>query len=78
MKGNFGIVRVRFLCLFLTGEFIIICHPWTVNTAARMESNGKKEAIHASQETADIIFGHGKGHWVHPRGEKIVRKNLNV
>lgn len=46
----------------------------TVNTAARMESNGKKECIHASQETADILFASGKGHWVHPRGERIYAK----
>ena len=39
-----------------------------------MESNGKKECIHASQETADILFGMGKGHWVHTRAERITAK----
>ncbi|CAB9528061.1 Receptor-type guanylate cyclase gcy [Seminavis robusta] len=46
----------------------------TVNTAARMESNGQKHCIHASQTTADILARMGKGHWLHPREEKITAK----
>jgi hypothetical protein len=43
-----------------------------------MESNGKKESIHASQEVADILYASGKGHWVHPRGEKIVSRQKGI
>jgi class 3 adenylate cyclase len=46
----------------------------TVNTTARMESNGQRGKIHISQETADLLTLAGKGHWVTPREEKIVAK----
>jgi class 3 adenylate cyclase len=46
----------------------------TVNTTARMESNGQRNKIHISQETADLLFGSGKGHWITPRAEKVVAK----
>jgi hypothetical protein len=39
-----------------------------------MESNGLESCIHASQETADILTSLGKGHWVHPREDKIHAK----
>jgi class 3 adenylate cyclase len=46
----------------------------TVNTTARMESTGQRDKIHISQETADLLIGAGKGHWVTPRAEKVIAK----
>jgi hypothetical protein len=46
----------------------------TMNTAARIESNGRPGCIHVSQETADLLSKAGKGHWIKPRDEKIVAK----
>jgi class 3 adenylate cyclase len=46
----------------------------TVNTAARMESNGIKGCIHLSQSTADEIVQAGKPGWIVPRQDKINAK----
>jgi class 3 adenylate cyclase len=46
----------------------------TVNTAARMESNGTRGRIHVSQSTADELIARGKEQWVTPREDKIVAK----
>lgn len=46
----------------------------TMNTASRMESNGLRDKIHLSDETAQILIAAGKGHWVTPREDKIVAK----
>lgn len=46
----------------------------TVNTASRMESTGVKGRIQISQETADLLVGHGKAHWLKPREDLIVAK----
>jgi hypothetical protein len=46
----------------------------TMNTAARMESNGFRGRIQLSQETADLLAAAGKGHWLVPREDKIVAK----
>jgi len=43
----------------------------TVNTASRMESNGKKGRIHCSQDTADALVIGRKGFWLTPREEII-------
>ncbi|CAB9531005.1 natriuretic peptide receptor 2 [Seminavis robusta] len=46
----------------------------TVNTAARMESNGVPSRIHVSQATADELIARGKVSWLTPREDKIVAK----
>merc|ERR1711935_1033179 len=46
----------------------------TVNTAARMESNGARGRIHISQETANLLNEAGKSSWVTEREDKIVAK----
>jgi len=46
----------------------------TVNTAARMESNGARGRIHISQETANLLIEAGKSSWVTEREDKIVAK----
>jgi class 3 adenylate cyclase len=46
----------------------------TVNTAARMESNGIRNLIQVSQTTADLLIVAGKEHWVKPRDELVEAK----
>jgi class 3 adenylate cyclase len=46
----------------------------TMNTASRMESNGLRDRIQVSQETADLLIVGGKPHWVSPREDKIKAK----
>jgi len=46
----------------------------TVNTAARMESNGIRNKIHISNDTAEHLRKSGKQHWLVAREEKIVAK----
>ena len=46
----------------------------TMNTASRMESNGVRDKIQVSQETADLLMAAGKEEWLAPRREKIVAK----
>merc|ERR1712241_687796 len=46
----------------------------TVNTAARMESNGIRNRIHISEETAMLLKEAGKEHWLIPREETIQAK----
>jgi class 3 adenylate cyclase len=46
----------------------------SMNTSARMESNGIKGRIHVSQQTADELIAKGKSSWVTTREEKIVAK----
>ena len=45
-----------------------------MNTTARIESNGQRNRIHISQETADLLCASGKSHWVQAREDKIVAK----
>jgi class 3 adenylate cyclase len=44
----------------------------TVNTAARIESTGKRERIHLSESTANLIIASGKPDWVTPREEYVL------
>ena len=46
----------------------------TVNTSARMESNGLPNKIHVSQATADLLTAAGKGWWLTKREELIEAK----
>ncbi|CAB9514702.1 Guanylate cyclase soluble subunit beta-1 [Seminavis robusta] len=50
----------------------------TVNTAARMESNGVKGKIHVSQSTADSLIAQNKGDWLLERQDKITAKGKGV
>jgi Adenylate and Guanylate cyclase catalytic domain len=42
--------------------------------AARMESNGKKDCIHVSEATANLLMASGKQRWLTPRKDKVVAK----
>lgn len=46
----------------------------TMNTAARIESNGAPNCIHASKDTADLLVVAGKKNWLTRREESIVAK----
>jgi class 3 adenylate cyclase len=46
----------------------------TVNTAARMESNGIRNRIQVSQTTADLLIAAGKEHWVTKSDELVTAK----
>ena len=50
----------------------------TVNTAARMESSGERNRIQLSQETAKLLMGFHKGHWVKPRNDLVAAKGKGV
>jgi hypothetical protein len=46
----------------------------SVNTAARMESNGQSSRIHVSEKTAELIRAAGKSHWVSKREDLVSAK----
>jgi len=50
----------------------------TVNTAARMESNGMKGRIQATKQTADLICAAGKVDWVRKREDMIAAKGKGL
>jgi Adenylate and Guanylate cyclase catalytic domain len=60
---------------------------FTVNTASRIETTGKKNRIHISEETAALLRAVGKECWVEPRtdsvhakgkGEENVKQEFNL
>ena len=48
----------------------------TMNTAARMESNGEPGLIHVSQSSADRLLANGRGRWLTKREDIIDAKGL--
>jgi len=50
----------------------------TVNTAARMESNGAREKIHISEQTVSFLAADGKEDWYIPREDKILAKGIEI
>jgi len=46
----------------------------TINTTSRIESTGKRDRIHISQETADYLIKAGKNHWLKLREDKVTAK----
>ncbi|GAX23519.1 hypothetical protein FisN_14Hh306 [Fistulifera solaris] len=46
----------------------------TMNTTARIETTGKKNMIHISETTANILQAFGKGHWTKLREDKVNAK----
>jgi hypothetical protein len=45
-----------------------------MNTTARIETTGKKNMIHISETTANILQAFGKGHWTKLREDKVNAK----
>jgi class 3 adenylate cyclase len=46
----------------------------TVNTTSRIESTGRRDMIHISQETAEYLLAAGKQHWLQLRDDKVTAK----
>jgi class 3 adenylate cyclase len=46
----------------------------TVNTAARIEATGRRNKIHLSEETADLLTVAGKAHWLRRREQLVTAK----
>ena len=46
----------------------------TMNTAARMESNGERGRIHISHDTAELLVASGKEHWLVQRSDTVYAK----
>jgi class 3 adenylate cyclase len=46
----------------------------TINTTSRIESTGKRDQIHISQETAEYLITAGKQHWLKLREDKVTAK----
>eukprot|EP00980_Cylindrotheca_fusiformis_P003630 scaffold814_cov100-Cylindrotheca_fusiformis.AAC.12 len=46
----------------------------TVNTAARIETTGRRDMIHLSQETAELVNQAGKSKWIVRRNDTVVAK----
>lgn len=46
----------------------------TMNTASRIETTGKINRVHVSQDTAELLQKHAKGHWLQARADKVEAK----
>jgi class 3 adenylate cyclase len=46
----------------------------TINTTSRIETTGKRDRIHISQETAEYLITAGKIHWLKLREDKVTAK----
>lgn len=46
----------------------------TINTTSRIESTGKRDRIHISQETAEYLITAGKQHWLKLREDRVTAK----
>lgn len=46
----------------------------SVNTTARIETTGKKNCIHLSEQTAKLLIDAGKQHWTVPREDEVEAK----
>jgi class 3 adenylate cyclase len=46
----------------------------TVNTTSRIETTGKADKIHVSQECAEFLIAGGKEHWLTSREDKVTAK----
>ena len=53
---------------------MVIWSSAIVNVASRMESNGARNAIHVSQDTADALIAGGYAHIIKAREDKIEAK----
>ena len=58
----------------VTNPYYVQTRSDTVNVASRMESNGEKDRIHMSSDTAKLLEESGKGHWISARKDKVVAK----
>ncbi|KAL7570689.1 hypothetical protein ACA910_017813 [Epithemia clementina (nom. ined.)] len=50
----------------------------TMNTASRMQSTGKGNRIQVSDETARLLIGCGKEHWLMPREQQVAAKGKGM
>jgi class 3 adenylate cyclase len=50
----------------------------TMNMASRMESNGLRDKIHVSQETAELLIAAGKEKWLTRRADGTCVKHTNA
>jgi Adenylate and Guanylate cyclase catalytic domain len=58
-------------------EYWLYAITQTVNTAARMESNGARDKIHCSAETATLLLEAGKA-WTNPREDLVHAKGKGM
>ena len=68
------------LVLFSLSELKLIKYHYAffsaVNTTSRIETTGKPDKIHVSQETAQYLIAAGKEHWLTLREEKVSAKGM--
>lgn len=62
----------------MTAHSLLFDYRQTVNTAARMESHGKRGRIQVSEQTADLLMEAGKGSWIKRRSDMIEAKGKGL